>query len=533
MGQASEVTAKRLATTEQELLDATNELCGGASQFGPVDPLEDAAAAMQQAVTALRSKKLEVGQAREEIALAALVRARKNMRQMLSMSSGSSASQCRSFDQQQRQKLRSPQEKKRQQEQQLAQLRSELDQLAGQQRQWSEEVRSRSGGAELERQPQPQQPQGSQSSSQSSSSSPSTNLVDQQQQAMSQAERLQQQLRDAKSASDVALAQMEDAARSIQESLDQLAGDQQDEAADAARSAADRLAELSLHLKALNAADFSRQLVFAQQLAQRLADEQSGIRDAMQTAANQTGGGGGSPGTAQQQREVAGGAKMLEDLLARIGGAALDEDRPTQQLIAELKAENPPAEITQTMNEAAEEFESGALSRAAKSADLATRSMGELAAALRHARQQYAQPRLEELIEVEAQIAELLESVDPSDAPSRALTETKAADVQRQLLALARRDGQLAQALAQLNGGSTGGSGASFQGGRGTPQDLGIVHSSTVIGGSGLREVSKVLQNRIQEVILASVKVDSDEAVPAEYRELVEQYYRTLSEDLR
>ena len=34
-------------------------------------------------------------------------------------------------------------------------------------------------------------------------------------------------------------------------------------------------------------------------------------------------------------------------------------------------------------------------------------------------------------------------------------------------------------------------------------------------------------------MLLAALKVDSDEATPAEYREMVEQYYRRLSEDLR
>ena len=46
-------------------------------------------------------------------------------------------------------------------------------------------------------------------------------------------------------------------------------------------------------------------------------------------------------------------------------------------------------------------------------------------------------------------------------------------------------------------------------------------------------EASINYAKRIQEAILASALMDSDDAVPAEYKPLVEEYYRVLSEDLR
>ena len=51
--------------------------------------------------------------------------------------------------------------------------------------------------------------------------------------------------------------------------------------------------------------------------------------------------------------------------------------------------------------------------------------------------------------------------------------------------------------------------------------------------GVGLRQIAKTLQERIQEVILDGVQSSSDEAVPIQYRDLVEQYYKNLSDDLR
>ena len=50
---------------------------------------------------------------------------------------------------------------------------------------------------------------------------------------------------------------------------------------------------------------------------------------------------------------------------------------------------------------------------------------------------------------------------------------------------------------------------------------------------SGIRNVSKVLQTRIQEAILAGALMDADQPVPPAYKELVEKYYRALSDDLR
>jgi hypothetical protein len=50
---------------------------------------------------------------------------------------------------------------------------------------------------------------------------------------------------------------------------------------------------------------------------------------------------------------------------------------------------------------------------------------------------------------------------------------------------------------------------------------------------TGVRNVSKVLQTKIQEAILAGALMDADQPVPPAYKELVEKYYRALSDDLR
>ena len=49
----------------------------------------------------------------------------------------------------------------------------------------------------------------------------------------------------------------------------------------------------------------------------------------------------------------------------------------------------------------------------------------------------------------------------------------------------------------------------------------------------GVTNLLTELQARIQELVLKDVLMDRDEAVPAQYKSLVEDYYRALSEDLR
>jgi hypothetical protein len=231
---------------------------------------------------------------------------------------------------------------------------------------------------------------------------------------------------------------------------------------------------------------------------------------------------------------------MLADLLARTSAAAQEEDREIREALEEMKAANPPRAIAQTMNEAAEEYEAGSFAAATQSADTAHRDIDDLAARLRQARQQYSQPRLEELVSAEQEVADLIEAFKESE--SQSLLDSKLTDVERQLEALAHRDSQLAKALSQSQSAtSPNGQNSATTGGGGTTSEeerLGVVEGSSLnrsptVMGRGLRDVARVLQTRIQEVILASVRMDADKAVPPEYLELVERYYRELSEDIR
>ena len=85
-------TAKELHTNQSELLEKTNEFAQGLAARGAALPgLTDAVAQMQSALQALDVPELSEALTSEQQALASLIRARQNMRKMLSQSSSQSA----------------------------------------------------------------------------------------------------------------------------------------------------------------------------------------------------------------------------------------------------------------------------------------------------------------------------------------------------------------------------------------------------------------------------------------------------------
>lgn len=615
LGSASPKSIDRLTRNQQELHAVTTEFAFGASQYGDVQPLFDAADAMQAAVAALEQSDLEVGTAAEQSALASLIRARENLRKILKQSSSSSSSQCRSFDKQQRQKLRTPEQQQEQQQQQVAQTRSQLEQLAEQQRQWSQDVRQCSSSSQQSSQSQSQsQSQSSQSQSSSSSNSsgsPSTSsstsspdpqqLAQQQRDALGKVKDVQEQLQGSNMSGEQADQQLQQAADAVQSSLDRLAQDEHAAAAADADQAADRLEEISRQLAALNAADFAERLGHAQRLAQQLAERQAALTSQLQAASNakdskpgsdgnksgsgapssdqspggeaklgedtnpggevQAGGNGsnstgsasagsangkGRPAVdktvADEQRMLAERADFLAELIAMLGADSNEADRAVAEIIENAKSTNPPDEIADVMRDAADDVDDGRLDRARQSAGMAGRSLEELAAGLRQARSRQSQPNLEELIAIEQQIADLMAALENAQGQSEVdVAKAKAGQLQPKVEKMARGDAQLADAARSMADGkqaATGGNSLpqggpqNFDGSRQSPQDSGWRQSQQALAG-GLRDVSKALQAKIQEAILAGALLDADQGVPPGYKELVEAYYRALSDDLR
>jgi hypothetical protein len=518
-----------LAKSQQEIHAATAEFTEALRQrVGTVPPLEQALSEMQGAVDALRAGQLVAGQSQEESALASLIEARQNLRQILRMSSSSQASQCRQVDRQQKQKLRPPKQEQKpeeqQSQQQLAQACQQLQQMADQQQQWSQQVCPSS--------------QSSSGSPRQSSQEPTSrqDQVDRQQAAIQQAEQLKQQLEESQRAGELAEQRMDGATDAMRKAQDELGQNRAHDAADAAERAAERLRELARHLETLNEPDFGQRLAQACNQAQQLADRQQ------QVAANSARDSADEPEEstlsdappADQQRRLVENGEELDELMARLAAEALDQQAEVRRMIQDARDANPTDEIVELMRAAAEDFEADRDSQAVQSAELASRSLSQLADDLRKTRERYTQPDIEQLLAAEQRAAELLQKMmSGRNAGERALARSQLDELERALDQPAAGDERLAQALDALHDGTHRPSGHFERANDAEASvEAGLSHSDQVLV-DGLRQVTDVLQTMIQEAILDRALLDPDDSVPPGYQKMVEEYYRALSEDLR
>lgn len=529
--------SKRLSISQQEIRDATREFTSGWElQFGPMPMLHDALASMDRATEELARKSLDTAMPLEESALANLVRARQNARQYLKNCSGGGLAQCKKFDTQMTQKLRQPEKQDDAASKSMAETRDKIQKMAEQQRRFSEDVAGGSGGAQLEKRPDAQQ-----QASQSAGSKPAAgksgqsqnkpgsaqgqSLAQQQQSAASQAEKLRQMMSRNQDASELAQQRMNEAAEQIQQSAEQLqAGDQQ-VAAESARRAAELLEQLDEHLQGLSEADLAQRLAIAEQIASRLATAESDVSRSLQDT-DDTANDSEQPfdELAQTQRRLSQQAETLADVLRYLEGDALHDEPELMDALADIQQVHDPEGIASDMMNVASQIQNQQSQRAGSGAADASNRLNQIASQLGAARRGTMQPQLEDLIAAEQQTAELLAGIKESRSPSE-LTQMYE-QLQTRLADLRITPSTLPGAAGASNGGSSSGS-------TGGPTLGPEFHYSGRAVNGELRQIMNVLQSRIQAAILLTAKMDADEPVPAKYRELVNEYYQALSDDLR
>jgi hypothetical protein len=567
-------TAARLRESQAELLEKTREFEQGIAQLaGPVPSLASAVVDMQAAVDALLTKQLTGAVGAEKQALANLIRARENVRKKLSQSNSQSASACRKFDREQRQKLRMPEKKKQQdKQQQVADLRKKLDDLAKQERKWSQECsqcnnpnssgkpsessKSQSSKSSEQAQNSSQQKSDQQKSSSDSQSKageqdqqaaqksgqkqgdrPSESrtpaeLAQDQQKMRAELDKLRERLEKLTAAGAAARDQARQADESMEQGLQQL--DKQDvaSAAKEGERSAEQLERLADHLAAMNAGDFGQRLDQAQKLARKLADRQQSLEKSQQPDNSANGStkpgkekfGGGKDdarqAAARNERDLAGQADLLADQLEALVRDASREKGGVQGKLRSVQAENPPREISSLMREAAGDLESNRKEQAGRGISRAGRRLDELSRSLGDIQSEFSQPELEELMALEQQLANLMDQSKRAGQGKEkaAANQQKWSELDNRLEGPARSDKRLAHALHRMREGVI-------------PE--GHYSWLELADFTGPREVAKVLQMKIQEAILAGALQDADQPIPAAYKALVEKYYRALSDDLR
>jgi hypothetical protein len=483
-------TVSGLAQAELDLAMVTTEFTQGLeARFGPMPVLHEAIEAMQGAVPLLQEKKLKESCPPQETALANLIKARQNLRQLLSQSQ--SASQCRQFDAQQKQKLRTPPKKEQQQ------LQQELEKLAQEERKLSSEM----GGK-------------------SSTSRPSP--AERQESAAATAAELQKQVRQDAAKTDLARERMDQAAQTIQASAADIKAGRSQEAGQGAKDAAAQLERLARQVAALKARDLAERLGKAQSLARQLAQQQEQL--------NQQTPNGDRKGQASEQQQVTEEAKTLADLLKRTLTDAAGSDAKVRQALQQAAETNSPAEIVEHLQQASAALAAGKTERARREGEQSAKMLDGLAQQLEAARRGVVQPQLEKLVAAEKLAAATQQALAAvATEPQKAEAERKMAELRDTVDSLKAGDSKLTAAAHKLSDAMQQGNSTWNSGGR-TPRGF---YNPPVLYVEGIQATVQALQAKIQEIILKDILLDKDEPVPPQYKKLVEQYYKVLSEDLR
>jgi len=542
--------ARRLATFEEELAAATAEFAGGLKAIGgPMPALDKAISAMRSATASLTAKELPSARSHEEAALKGLISVRQNIRKLLKQSSSSQASACRKFDRQQAQRIRRPPHDER--NQQLARLENDLRDLARREQKLSEEIEPRGGGGpkldpapqKEERAKSSQKPSskpssksaGSSSGGNSSPNSPSkTSLAEQQRQAVEEAEQLRQLARTDEALTDLANRRLDAAARTVQESARSTEAGRSAEAAEKARDAARKLESVARQVGALKAREWTDGLARERDLAQAIARAERELGKSLESGIESKEAGAATRSAlAGRQRELAEDVAALADVLERLESGAALEHRELAQTIDRAARRNPPGEVEESMRQNAEVIGSGRTAQAARDADGAAERIDALAQDLESARRASVQPQLERLLAAEKQAALLQERLRSIRQSSQQAEADKAiSDLVRLIENLANGEGALRQAADKLATATQSGVGGWTRDDKIEPGHVG--YFVPPIGYTeGLKAASLALQARIQEIMLDNALVERNGPVPPQYKDMVEDYYRVLSQDLR
>jgi DNA repair exonuclease SbcCD ATPase subunit len=528
-------TVAKLAQAERELSEVAAEFTAGLeARAGPVPCLHEAISAMQSATEALARQQLTPARGFEETALANLIKARKNIRQLLSQSS--SASACRKFDQQQRQKLRMPPKKEDKAEQ--GKLLQEIEKLAQEEKKIGQEIAAKNSGPQLEDKGQKSSKKSSPQSSQSNGSSPGSgkssepSLRERQENAATKAEKLKQLVRDNEKLTDLARERMDKAAETVRSSAGSLKDGREAEAGQQAANAAEQLERLAKQVAALTAPEVMNRLAHGQNMARQLAREQEKLDRELRDRKDVSGTQKAKDDPAAKERGMSEEARTLADLLEKLQPEAETANPQLGRDLRQAAEANSPSAAAEQMRRAADALQAGKMEHAARDVNGSGRTLNELAQQLDAARRAAVQPQLEKLLAAEKQAAETKQALDRvNNDREKAQAEKKVADLRDALDALKNADAKLAEATAALDQAMRGNPSAWNRREPHDPRFGAYVPPREY--DENIRRAIQALQAKIQDIILQDILLDKDEPVPPQFKALVEEYYRVLSDDSR
>jgi len=319
---------------------------------------------------------------------------------------------------------------------------------------------------------------------------------------------------------------MDRAAEEVRSSADSLKQGREGEAGRQAADAAEQLERLAKQVAALTAPEVTTRLANGQNMARQLAREQESLEKQLRDRK-----GGGQQ--ASKERGLSEEGRTLADLLKKLQPEAEAANAQLGRDLRQATEANSPSAAAEQMRQAADALQAGKIDQAARDVNGSGRSLNELAQQLDAARRAAVQPQLEKLLAAEKQAAETKKSLDGvNNDRQKTEAEKKVADLRDTLNGIKNADGKLAEATDALDQAIRGGNPSAWQ--KREPHDprLGAYVPPHEYD-DNIRRAMQALQAKIQDIILRDILLDKDEPVPPQYKALVEEYYRILSDDAR
>jgi hypothetical protein len=224
---------------------------------------------------------------------------------------------------------------------------------------------------------------------------------------------------------------------------------------------------------------------------------------------------------------------VLADVLKHLKQAAAEEEPDLAISLSRAVQTNPPEEVEDSMRRNAGEIGAGHAVPAARAAFEVAGRLDALAQDLEAIRRSAVQPQLDRLLAAEKQAAEVLDRLRSVKQPSQqAAAEKSLSEVARLIDGLAPGDGPLRQAADRLIRAAQSSHAGWVQNDQVKIGDNGYL-SPPVDSTGSLSGAMVALQAKIQEMVIDNALVERTGPVPPQYKSLVEDYYRVLSQDLR
>jgi hypothetical protein len=375
-------------------------------------------------------------------------------------------------------------------------------------------------------------------------------LEDQQLDVAAEAKEIEKTLSGLNGVTDLAKERMTAVNKLAEEAANALGNGKLEDAQSAIGAAREQFRELADQVRAILADEQAERIAAAQQMAAELARQQQDFADRLAKSEGQGGiaqpeqkpmqdrpGIGGDkpgeqddkiPGLGNAARQIAEKAQTLADVLAGAGRPDTPADEATAKKVAELASSMKLPDLTDRLQNLPGQVAEGKMEDAKANVGDAAERLEAAAEQLGALHRSIVAPQVDELAKTEAQLSRLEQQLDELEAPAQITGwHMDAEKLLDELETKGISEEQIKQFVEEMK---LAGWGPEVRG-RGWQWNRTEGGFYQAPGGYRVH-LSRLLtsvRGRMQELMLGDLASNRDEAIPPQYQELVDRYYRVLA----